>query len=238
MSEDPTPVVAPELASLPSDGLRAVVAAARRPFVRRLLERGLFATAFLSLGWCAFTLLDSARYEWAQGRRLNVLRAEARRAHPSRLGPRGAVATRKEARESGLVGRLELGRLGLSAIVAEGTGGRTLRRSVGHLPDTAFPGEPGNVVLAAHRDRHFRPLRQVRTGDIVRVTTPDGVFRYRVEFSRIVEPDSTELVGDLASPVLTLVTCYPFYYVGDAPQRFVVRARLVREDRGKSAGSL
>jgi sortase A len=226
MSLDPTPI-APDLQSRPSFGLRAALAAARRPFFRRAVERALFATAALSLTYCAWALLDSAQYERRQQRRLNALAVDAYGPPRAPIASLGALATRKETRKSGLIGRLELERLGLSAIVAEGIGTRTLRRSVGHVPGSAFPGETGNVVLAAHRDRHFRPLRKVRAGDLVRVTTPDGSFDYRVEFSRIVDADSSELVQDVEAPVLTLVTCYPFYFVGDAPQRFVVRARLV-----------
>jgi sortase A len=228
MSLDPTPV-APDLQSRPSFGLRAVTFAARRPSFQRVVERVLFATAFVSLGWCAWTLVDAAQFEHRQQGRLNALGVEAYGPPRVPFAPKGAVATRRETRESGLVGRLEIERLGLSAIVAEGIGSRTLRRSVGHVPGSAFPGEPGNVVLAAHRDRHFRPLRKIREGDLVRLTTPDGAFAYRVEFVRVVEAESHELVADLAAPVLTLVTCYPFYFVGDAPQRFVVRARMVTQ---------
>jgi sortase A len=217
---------APDLQARPSFGLRAALAAARRPFFRRAVERSMFATAAVSLTYCAWTLVDAAQFERTQERRLNVLAADAFGPHKP-VAAHGAVSTRKETQQSGLIGRLELERLGLTAIVSEGIGSRTLRRSVGHVPGSAFPGENGNVVLAAHRDRHFRPLRKVRVGDLVRLTTPDGSFDYRVEFTQIVEAESTELVSDLAAPVLTLVTCYPFYFVGDAPQRFVVRARLV-----------
>lgn len=236
MSLDPTPAptrpeclaqAATDLQSRPSFGLRAALAAARRPFFQRAVERVLFVTAFVSLGWCAWTLVDAAQFERRHERRLNVLGVDAYGPPRAPFAPLGAVATREETRASGLVGRLEIERLGLSAIVSEGIGSRTLRRSVGHVPGSAFPGESGNVVLAAHRDRHFRPLRKIRAGDVVRLTTPDGAFAYRVEFARVVEAESHELVADLAAPVLTLVTCYPFYFVGDAPQRFVVRARLV-----------
>jgi sortase A len=226
MSLDPSPT-APELQARPSFGLRAALAAARRPSFQRAAERVLFATAVVSLTWCAWTLLDAAQYERRQERRLNALAADAYGPPKTPFAPLGALATRTETSKSGLIGRIELERLGLTAVVSEGIENRTLRRSVGHVPGSAFPGETGNVVLAAHRDRHFRPLRKVRAGDLVRVTTPDGTFDYRVEFSQVVEADSTELVADVEEPVLTLVTCYPFYFVGDAPQRFVVRARLV-----------
>jgi sortase A len=218
MEPDPASVSAPDPHPLPW----------RRALGRA--EKGLYLVAVLALGWCGFVLLDSARYEQAQEARLEeilVERASLPRPAGRTPGPAAAPAARVEATTSGLVGRLELPRIGLTAIVAEGTGSRTLRRAVGHVRGSALPGENGNVVLAAHRDRHFRPLKEVREGDLVWLTTPDGRFEYRVEFATVVEPDDAELVQDAPDPVLTLVTCYPFYYVGDAPQRFLVRARLV-----------
>jgi sortase A len=136
-------------------------------------------------------------------------------------------STRDEARTSGLVGRLEIPRLGISAMVTEGVSNKVLRRGIGHVPRTAFPGERGNVGLAAHRDTYFRPLKDIVTGDRIRLDTPDGVFSYEVEWARIVDPDRVDLLGATVRPSLTLVTCYPFYWVGSAPKRFVVRCRAV-----------
>jgi sortase A len=236
MEIDPAPYAAPDLPPPTWGSLRAALAAVRRPFVLRWVEHSLFLVALLGLGFCAFSLLDSARFEQVQERRLQHLGATATTSRPPlATGPRRATATRAEASDTGLVGRLEMSRLGLSAIVSEGTDGRTLRRAVGHLPGTAFPGESGNVVLAAHRDRHFRPLRNARAGDFVLLTTPDGTFQYRVEYAAVVEPEDTEHIAEVDAPVLTLVTCYPFHYVGDAPQRFVVRAALVTDTTFASA---
>jgi len=106
-----------------------------------------------------------------------------------------------------------------------------LRRAVGHLPGTALPGEPGNVVLAGHRDPFFRPLKDVRPGDAVELTTPQGRFEYTVEDTQVVEPGRTDLLDPAGRARLTLVTCYPFYLVGNAPDRFVVRARQVASSR-------
>jgi sortase A len=125
------------------------------------------------------------------------------------------------------VGRIEIPRLNLRAIIAEGIDARTLRRAVGHLPGTPRPGDAGNVVLAGHRDTFFRALKDVREDDIVRITTPRGRYEYVVEATAIVEPTRTDVLGATAEPSVTLVTCYPFYLVGDAPDRFVVRARLI-----------
>ncbi len=125
-------------------------------------------------------------------------------------------------------GRIEVPRLGLRAFVAEGIDPATLRVAVGHLPDTAFPDELGNVALAGHRDSVFRPLQDLRRRDIVTLTTPRGTFTYEVDSIAIVTPDRTDVIGPRADRVLTLVTCYPFRYLGAAPRRYVVRARLAR----------
>lgn len=125
----------------------------------------------------------------------------------------------------GLIGRLEIPRLNLSVIVMEGDDDATLARAVGHLPDTAFPWERGNAVIAGHRDTFFRPLKHVREGDEIRMTTARGTFDYRVMSTRIVEPDDLSVIAPTPTPSLTLVTCYPFNYVGSAPQRFIIHAR-------------
>jgi sortase A len=125
-------------------------------------------------------------------------------------------------------GRIVIPRLGLDALVAEGIDAATLRVAVGHVPDTAFPDELGNVALAGHRDTVFRPLRELQPGDVITVTTPLGAFSYEVDTLEVVAPDETDVIAPVPEPVLTLVTCYPFGYLGRAPQRFVVRARLAQ----------
>jgi len=131
-----------------------------------------------------------------------------------------------------LVGRIEIPRLNLRAIIAEGIDSRTLRRAVGHLPGTPMPGEEGNVVLAGHRDTFFRALKDIRAEDVVRITTPRGRFEYLVEATAVVEPTRTDVLDPTSEPSVTLVTCYPFYLVGEAPDRFVVRARLIAANAG------
>jgi sortase A len=128
---------------------------------------------------------------------------------------------------NGLIGRVEIPRVQVSAIVKEGVDLRTLRRAVGHVPGTAFPGQPGNVAIAAHRDTFFRGLRNIRTGDRIKFTTPQGIFLYEVESTRVVLPSNVEVLKASSEPVLTLITCYPFNFVGHAPKRFIVRARQV-----------
>jgi sortase A len=189
-------------------------------------ERGLFTMAALLLGAWSAVSFESALYGWLEERRLAQLAA----LH-SRVEDAGPVAVAAPLARGALVGRIELPRLGLRAIVAHGDDPRTLRRAVGHLPGTPLPGQAGNVVLAGHRDTFFRPLKDVRPGDDVRVVTPDGTFTYAVEQAEIVAPGRTDLLAPSDAPTLTLVTCYPFYLVGHAPDRFVVRARLVEVPR-------
>src|SRR5205814_8666088 len=110
----------------------------------------------------------------------------------------------------------------------EGVDTWTLRRAVGHIPGTALPGERGNAGFAAHRDTFFGPLKAVRSGDEVIVTTAGGQYRYAVTGTRIVDPEDVSVLAPTPDTTLTLVTCYPFDYVGSAPQRFIVRATLQR----------
>ena len=127
----------------------------------------------------------------------------------------------------GLIGRLEIIRLALSVIVIEGTGATTLRRAAGHIAGTALPGEPGNVGISGHRDTFFRPLRNIREDDIITITTLLGEYRYRVVSTTIVGPSDVGVLEPGEGEFLTLVTCYPFYFVGSAPDRFIVRAERV-----------
>jgi LPXTG-site transpeptidase (sortase) family protein len=113
-------------------------------------------------------------------------------------------------------------------IVSEGIKPLTLSRAAGHIPGTAFPDELGNVGIAGHRDTFFRKLGEVKTGDVITLTTPSKSYQYSVEWTRVVSPSHVEVLEPSNTAVLTLVTCYPFNYLGPAPRRFVVRARLMR----------
>lgn len=124
-----------------------------------------------------------------------------------------------------VIGRLEIPRVKVSAVVREGVDDKTLQRAAGHVPSTSLPGEAGNVGIAAHRDGLFRNLRNVKQGDVIRMVTPRGTFEYQVDALKIVLPKQVEVLKPTPHPSLTLVTCYPFNYVGSAPKRFIVRAR-------------
>lgn len=128
-----------------------------------------------------------------------------------------------------IVGQIEIPRLNLKAIVVEGDSGEVLGKAIGHIPETAMPGEWGNVALAGHRDRLFRPLREIRRGDLITIETPGGSFAYEVESTFIVAPTEVEVLHSANRKELTLVTCFPFNYVGSAPNRFIVRAREVSQ---------
>lgn len=197
----------------------------------KTLERSLWVIGIALLGWVAFVQADGwlfqTRAEASLDRalaqvqeRIRVLPGEG-----SEPGPETPATFEVDPGEP--VGRLDIPRLGLSVMVAEGIEPKVLRKAAGHIPGTPLPGDSGNVALAGHRDRHFRPLKDVAPGDEVLLTTPTGSFRYRVEWTRIVAPEDVHVLDPTDDPTLTLVTCYPFYYVGNAPDRFVVRARQI-----------
>jgi LPXTG-site transpeptidase (sortase) family protein len=127
----------------------------------------------------------------------------------------------------GTMARLTIPRLHADVYVVEGDGASELRKGPGHLADSAEPGEHGNCVIAGHRDTHFRVLKDIRRGDDIVLDTPEGQYLYRVRNTRVVAPNNTSSLRPSADAVLHLITCYPFYYIGSAPKRFVVEARLV-----------
>ncbi len=132
-----------------------------------------------------------------------------------------------------LIGRVDVPRLQLSAAIAEGDDDVTLKKAVGHLPDTALPWHRrGNMALAAHRDGLFRRLKNIRIGDEIRIATPRGDYSYTVRTTQIVDPDDVHVLAQTPEPTVTLITCYPFSFVGNAPQRFIVQASLVQEHEG------
>jgi sortase A len=168
--------------------------------------------ALLALGYSAYVVADARAYQAIEQSRLSTLR-------PTQ-GVR-AVA------DGEVIGEMDIPRLGLKTIVAQGQSSRVLRRAVGHLSESAMPGQPGNVTLAGHRDTFFRPLRKIQPGDAISFNTADGEFVYQVESTEVVMPSDVAVLQPSRENTLTLVTCFPFYYVGSAPKRFIVRARQI-----------
>jgi len=132
--------------------------------------------------------------------------------------------TRPEAEQGKPIGSIEIPRLGLSSVVLEGDDAAALLLGVGHLSDTPLPWHDGNTVLAAHRDTFFRPLAHIRKGDVIRFSTADAALEYVVKELKVVEPTAVEVLEPTSAATLTLITCFPFDYIGPAPQRFIVRA--------------
>jgi len=131
----------------------------------------------------------------------------------------------------GLIGRLAIPRLHLSAMVREGADGKTLGLALGHIPGTALPGQKGNVGVAGHRDTLFRGLREIDKYDLILFETLAGNYVYQVETTEIVRPQNVSVLNAREYPELTLVTCYPFHYIGSAPDRFIVKARQVHRSQ-------
>jgi sortase A len=150
---------------------------------------------------------------------------------PAPLGGGAAPAPRPE--PGATIGLLRVPRIALDVVVKEGVDDATLRVAAGHLPETPLPGPgvAGNVAIAAHRDMLFRPLRQIRLGDRIRLETDAGTFDYDVDATAVVEPGDVHVLAPRGAPTLTLVTCWPFDFRGAAPQRFIVHARQVEEAR-------
>jgi LPXTG-site transpeptidase (sortase) family protein len=125
------------------------------------------------------------------------------------------------------LGRLEAPAVKLSATIVEGSDDGTLAHAAGHIEDTALPGERGNVGIAGHRDTTFRPVRNLKVGDTLVLTTANRVYEYKVDSLTIVDPDAVYVLDPTDHPTLTLVTCYPFTFIGHAPRRYIVKADLV-----------
>jgi sortase A len=153
--------------------------------------------------------------------------SEVQQPEPAEAAPEAAEPSQGARKTVGPVGRLTIPRLRLRAMVREGVGEDTLSLALGHIPDTAMPGQPGNVGVAGHRDTIFRSLRDIHKNDLILFETRVGRYAYRVEETRIVKPENLSVLKASSSRELTLVTCYPFRYVGSAPDRFVVKARQV-----------
>jgi len=171
---------------------------------------------------------------WLGGRQ----KADTAEAPPSAPVPNETLTPPVVPAPKSVIGRLEIPRLDLAVMVREGADEGTLSKAVGHIPGTAMPGAIGNVGLAGHRDTFFRALRNIRADDTIELKTTSGTYRYVVKSTRIVTPRDVSVLEASGGETLTLVTCYPFYYVGSAPKRFIVHAALLKEAPGVAAATL
>jgi sortase A len=191
----------------------------------------LLVAGALMMAVVLWTQIDSAFYQSVQARHFaEATREPAMVESELRISPAPGILLPPPTMLGGLdpllIGRLEIPRLGLTAMVREGIEPGTLRKAIGHLPGTTLPGKPGNFVVAGHRDSFFRGLRLIHNGDEIRVRTWNGAFTYRVTGLSVVDPSDTQAARSTMTAVCTLVTCFPFDYLGPAPRRFIVRAEM------------
>lgn len=207
-----------------------MIAEARRTW-RRWLNRALIAFGLACIIFYSVVTVHTWRYQRAAKSQVEQMISTDRPQAAREYVPN--VLKRLETGE--LIGRVDIPRLKLSAAVAEGDDEKTLSKAVGHLPDTPLPWQRrGNVALAAHRDGLFRRLEGIRLNDDIRIVTSRGEYHYRVTKTHIVDPDDVWVIAPTDTPTVTLITCYPFSFVGNAPRRFIVKAELV----GHVAGSV
>lgn len=186
----------------------------------RWTQRALLLLGVSLVAWCGYVPADAWNFQRTGLRQVESFLIARSKAPASANHPPPPAS-------GGLLGRWDIPRLGISVIVIEGTGSATLRRAVGHISGTALPGQRGNVGISGHRDTFFRPLRNIRRNDVITVATLDGLCSYRVTSTTIVKPSDVSVLDPDGNEVRTLITCYPFSFVGAAPGRFIVRARRI-----------
>jgi sortase A len=184
----------------------------------------LLGVGILPLVYAAYVVVDARIYEAHVLKRLAHDRQVALNADARTPTPIVRMAAPPPVEGAGIA-EMRIGRLGFSVVVVQGDSEAILRRAVGHLARTALPGEEGNVVLAGHRDTFFRPLKDILEGDRITLQTPERDFEYVVEWTSIAKPTDVGVIEPSGGHTLTLITCFPFYYVGPAPNRFIVVAR-------------
>jgi sortase A len=190
----------------------------------RTVERILLITGIISLGLYGFFTVQ------AQFHQMSMERALDRELHNPPPGDRDPFSPVPSLSEGDLVGKLEIPGTDVSVMVMEGISDKTLRLGAGHIPGTPYPGTGGNSGIAAHRDTFFRGIRDIKTDDVIHLTTARGTMKYRVAMTLIVDPTDVQVLEPTREETITLVTCYPFYYIGPAPKRFVVHAIRVEMD--------
>jgi sortase A len=187
--------------------------------VPRIAQRLFLAVGFVTLAYAGSTLAYAELYQryesWKFASTIDMID----------LTERAAIAEPADLSEGGLIGKLEIPRIGISVMVLQGVEEDTLHLGAGHVPGTPLPGREGNSVIAGHRDTFFRKLQGIQGGDRIQFSTVRGTSEYVVESTEIVEPDDTRVMESRGFTELTLISCYPFYFVGAAPHRFIVHAK-------------
>jgi len=178
----------------------------------------LFLIGVLAVAYVAFVLLHARNFQEVANTTLD--------GQMNAQGLRKAAPSRFVAKQRSLLGRIAIPRLGILVAIVEGTTSSALEVGVGHIEGTALPGEPGNIGIAGHRDTFFRGLKDIQLGDEIRLEAEGGTSHYRVDTVQIVAPSDTSVLAPSSASAITLVTCYPFHFIGAAPQRFVVHAHL------------
>jgi sortase A len=202
----------------------------------RAIEILLLLTGFAALGIWGWSHVRMTVYQmWANRVLDHRAKAPFAAVAPGPASPPAAAPAPPGLPNGALIGRLEIPRLHLRSVVREGAGRDTLEVALGHIPGTSMPGQTGNTGIAGHRDTLFRGLRNIAKDDLIQFQTPAGNYDYRVESTGIVKPTDVAVLKAGHYPEMTLVTCYPFYYVGSAPDRFIVKARLVEPPTAAAA---
>jgi sortase A len=204
----------------------------------RIIEKMLWIAGIASLGiFCAHLVAgewqrssDLAAFKAALAEPASAVELPRDRINPTpeqSLWSEGRIAAFEESQSqstSEVLGILEIPRLDLEVPVYNGASDLHMDRGAARIEGTAMPGEPGNLGVAGHRDGYFRVLKDIELGDEIKITTADGSESYIVLELKIVDPTEVEVLNPTEQQSVTLVTCYPFYFVGHAPERFIVRA--------------
>jgi sortase A len=213
----------------------------------RGLSRVSTLTGLALIAWPVYVTTDTAIAQWSGRRQLAraVQRAHTMSSTTAVSDQQETIVVRTPGTTPGpavvpgtVLGQFEVPRLALSYVLLEGTDNRTLGRSVGHVEGTGLPGSAGNISIAGHRDTHFRKLEWIHRDDEIVLTSRDGTRDvYRVEWSRLFAPGDVQVLDESHGPAVTLITCFPFEYVGSAPLRLVVRALPVDATRTRLIAS-
>lgn len=208
------------LGRYPGISEKAKLLAAR---MRPAISRKALSWAFIAIGIVLLGYVGG-QY-WSMYRSQKNLEAEWQRQTATVSVPGHADISAQQ-----MLTRLVIPKIDMDAIVVEGASRRELSEGPGHMKQTAQPGETGNAVITAHRDTFFRHIYELNKGDQIEVRRSGRTFTYAVTGKRIVKPEDVSVIKPTNDPQLTLITCYPTYYIGPAPERLVVFSRLVQSD--------